>query len=363
MIYLRDSAAGIIKMRIFTKVILMAVVLLSASCSGKKDSPFVPGAKTVVHEKPAYSGTLSPVGLIESDGLMGTIGLTAKVGNVLILPISGDFKYRAFNLESKTALFDFLMSGRGPDEDTGYLFSQSICEDDSSYMDVLGLNTNKIYRLDLKKTIEERTAVVADRYPLPAFAGPALVVGDNVVSTVFFDEDICSLKIRAINDTLLSKTVPLFGAKPDITSVYPLFASVQRQRPDGSKIAIAMTRMDKIHLYDMVGDNHITIKTSPTILTEAEMVRKAQKEMSMYFFPCYPYIEVTDEAIYALHQSDDPEKGTHPTLRVFDWEGNYLAEYQLNEPITRILCRDKESMIYGHSLYTENIYIYQLPTL
>ena len=338
-------------------IILLLFVVVS--CSDNNQRVFRYG-RVMVSSVPEIETTLSPSESLSGPFLYGSYGLNCIADSILILPVVDDSHcYRAVDL-TDFSYFDFMNRGRGPDEIITAYFSGLRTINDTILIDIAGLNERLFYSVDLKTSIKEKRTVIKERYKLFPNSFYTFLIGDVFLSEVLFDQDYYSLKQYSKQDLNLIRTVQLYGNDRYLVDCQPILGSVKRIKPDGTRMSMAMMDFNEINIYDISGENHLSVSTSnkskdKAILTNYHLFGR---ESGMIY---YWDGAVTDDYIYALYfncKMDDMDE-TLPVIHVFSWDGELKALYHIDEPLRSIILSED-----GHSLYglseDEVIYRYDL---
>lgn len=329
-------------------IAVMATMLL-LSCNSSSSGIYKLGKRVVVSTESAKVVHLSPTDSLTGEYMNSVWGIHAILDSIAILDLyESSHHFRALNLVNKQ-FTDFLMSGRGPGEIITAYFSTARREGEHSFIDIVAMNEDCLLTLDLEETLRQgRAAVIEKNNILPQASPSFLIGGDKILSEVFFDEDIYSMKLYDKTSLEILQTVQLFGNERYLADYQPLFASTRRIKPDGTRISMSMACFDEINIYDIFGDNHLSISTAKKCLDE-RVVKESIRNRSLFRMAHYKDQDVTDERIYAIHCPDDNDSREGAVIHVFTWEGDLIGVYEMAESLIGIAISERENALYGLS--------------
>lgn len=345
-------------------IVFFCLSILLPSCKRQNDNLFMSGAEVRISQTPGRAITITPSAVIKNEATVGMTGLLEVIDTVLVVCIKDSNYYlRALGTETCQKLCDFAMLGRGPGEDSYFIRSQKK-DGATKVIDMLGGQSKDLLSIDLGQTLKEKDIQIIETSHLPQYTFNAYDLGDTLLANVYFDEDLISFKyFNRKNVGTPERVIQLFGAEDYLIDMQPLFNSMQRLKPDGSQLAMAMAFFDKINILDIHSANHFSITTNPDIESDGIVIDKYIKITATDGFGkwrAYLDVDISDERIYALHLCADIDGSIPPSIQVFNWEGEYLTEYQIGEPISRIVYNDSDNTIYGYCFAEECIYVYKL---
>lgn len=322
--------------------------MLLISCNSSSSSVYKLGKRVVVSTDAAKVVFLSPKDTLTGDCMNAVWGIHAIVDSIAILDLyESPHLFRALNLVNKQ-FTDFLMAGRGPDEMVFGYFSAVRKEGENSFIDIVAMNEGYLLTLDFEETLQQGRAVVAEKNNLLPRAVPSFLIGDKILSEVVFDEDIYSLKLYDKSSLKILKTVQLFGDGRELATYQPLFNSTRKIKPDGTRLSMSMSYFDEINIYDIYGDNHMSISTSEKCF-DGRIVKESIKKGGLVRKDHYSDQDVTDERIYAIHCPEDSASREGAVIHVFTWEGSLIGIYKTAESLIGIAISENENALYGLS--------------
>lgn len=143
-----------------------------------------------------------------------------------------------------------------------------------------------------------------------------------------------------------------------------LYDGVIRIKPDLTKIVDVMGYLDIINIIDPQLKTCTGIVEQDTYSFEDLSYLSMDKVLKTVKY-CVLDVSVTNEYIIVLYDgrnvdnADNQIEKLKPTLKIFNWEGDFLQGYQLSEPLHRIAYDETHKYIYGFDM-EENFYRYKL---
>ncbi|MGL5682160.1 MAG: BF3164 family lipoprotein [Marinifilaceae bacterium] len=147
------------------------------------------------------------------------------------------------------------------------------------------------------------------------------------------------------------------------TITLDFYESYTQMKPDKTKVVDALICMDYITILDLTTQTSIGIQTN----TNASFA----KLQDIHIEDCITILNmgvrdlfVTDKHILTLYDSrtvydgQEKVKPYAPQLIIYDWEGNYVKHYSLNEPLKGCAYDVDKNILYGFDS-EENIYKYE----
>lgn len=335
------------------------------SCSDQGNNIFMSGAKTIKCKEPMSTELITPSSVLKSEGTVGMTGVFEIVDSVILITVKdSDYYLRALSTDNGRIISHLALLGRGPGEDSYFLRSRKRKDEGKQVVDMLGGQSKQLISFDAEESISQGKLIINEQTKLPPFTFNAYNLVDTVIANVYFDKDLISMKYypKERPDSC-TRVLCYLGSGDYLTGLQPLFNSMQRLRPDGHKMALAMTFFDKINVLDIHGSNHFSITTAKQIEKDEDVVSRYSdkvKTEGLGKWRAYLDVATTDECIYALHLCSDIDGEAPPSIQVFNWEGKWIKEYVINEPISRMLIDDKGERVYGFCYPEECIYVYDL---
>lgn len=241
-------------MKSLNSILLAVLCLFCISCSN--DIFINKIGKRVVSEPKETAHIISPIDSIKNNCLEGVVIISSCVDSVIIACLdesSAGYSFRA--IDTRTLEYvDFLAIGRGPNEIISGQFSAKRNESGAKIIDITAFNEHYIVSVDLEKTMREKRLVVCDTTKLLPTARSSYIVGDQVLSKVIFDEDgpYYSLKLYSKDNQSVTKTDYIFGKDRFVAYNDYLYSSINRIKPDGSRLFMGMFSFDEIQIYDIL---------------------------------------------------------------------------------------------------------------
>jgi hypothetical protein len=281
--------------------------------------------------------------------------------------------YHKSNL--KTSIANFAKLGDGPDEWGAIRVNgQKIKKNGTDYLVVNDGFKNRIKLLNLNKLINDSienydyTFQIESRHGL---SQSVFFINDStVISTSGVDSwEHGRLKFYNLKQNL-SWVTTLFPILEDANlspyEQYMLYFSYIHFNPQLGLIASSMDAFDRIDIFNLEGELVNSFKGEPdTHLT------KNKNLTSNGGIPPYPvyykYSTASDRFIYGLYYNQlntEIEKVEVKTkIRVFDWEGNWIKTFTVDEYLSNIEVYEDDSYIIGIDKVNEKIIKYDISRL
>ena len=147
--------------------------------------------------------------------------------------------------------------------------------------------------------------------------------------------------------------IPVYGqpieADAQIYFLYAYYGLLCR-KPDGTKMAFAMTTKDYLHIMDMKKGTAVSIHR----LGGADIDDKADRNFKVQ----NQNADVSDNYIILLspHNTDDGQS----SIRIFDWNGRLIGCHTLDRQVERITFDSENQVLYGLDSIHEMFYKFDL---
>jgi hypothetical protein len=304
------------------------------------------------------------------------------VNNFLITKNDGkDYLFTVYSLDSLKKLGDLVAKGGGPNEfPTSARFDYVSKMGDTSYFWAHDLNKPILSKININKSIEKGETVVEDTTALP-------IDESFVTAFKFSDEkivgrsgntvpDMGRLKIYNPKEKAISKLVPFFPkveySRTDdefmVTKLNSIYVGSLTVKPDGTKIASAMNSFNQIDIFDTNAELLVSIKDD---FSEGEKrIEQYLKDGNLdwnHLMGYYADICSTEDFVFALFRNqlweDYGEKMIPVTIRVFDWEGEPIAELKVPDYLYSIAIDEQNGYLIGFSYHQEKVMRYDIQDL
>ena len=140
------------------------------------------------------------------------------------------------------------------------------------------------------------------------------------------------------------------------------YQSAITSNPSQNKIALAARYADQIDVFKSSGEELFTIIGPDRFIPEYKLTTVFNNPV-VQFSPKsrfgYLYMQSTDKYIYALYsgrsRKDFPGKANFgQSIHVFDWDGNPIKEYKLDQDIFAFAINEKENTLYAIQHYPKS---------
>jgi len=321
------------------------------------------------------------IDLVGEEILKDAIGLSAihTIDNYLITRKSGsEYFFTVYSLDSLKELGQIVRNGDGPNEfPTVAAFDYVSSKNNFSYLWAHDLNRPILSKININKSLEEGKTVVEDTASLPleeSFVTVFKFSNEKIVgrsgNTV---PDMGRLKIYNPKEKKISKMVPFFPkveySRTDdefmVTKLNSIYVASLTFKPDGSRMASAMNNFNQVDIFDSNAELILSLKDN------VEEYDKRRKEFLnnenldfRHLKSYYSGVTSTNNFIFSIFRNqpneDYGEKLIPVTVRVFDWEGNPIAELNIPDYLFSIAIDEKNGYLIGFSYHQEKLMRYDI---
>jgi len=296
------------------------LVLVLASCSANP--------RMVTSVKPSLSSPSEEITLVGQDVDMDPNfsdgGYLLRVINdtcAIIRYFGQPYLLATVSLTKKEA-FPLMYVGRGPGEMIDAAFaSGEYLSNGKRLIDVFDTNESLLKTLDIDQSEQMGAGFIFDTREIPRNSWVVFSSLDMIAAKVVLDDFGCSYQIFDPKGN--RQKVFQLWKKEDTDQLFEYMASADCINPNGSKIALCFTNLDKIIILDLVG------KESEAIVTKSEWLKKSdldemrrqsmlKEDVSYYLYSCCDRSNV-----YALHYPGNE-------IQVFNWEGDYIKKINID---------------------------------
>lgn len=332
-----------------------------ASCELSRNNYFMNGAEIKISTHPENTVFLSEADTIISNAINGAYLIRwTREDEVVLTLFQQDFNLKLIDTNNGKIIRSFVPYGEGPQHaiSVGPSIVRKI--NDSIYYDLL---TTKSYQvLNYTSIVEGDSTYLMSYFDFNGKKGhfhQSMMTKSGLLCKVIKDNDLISYKLFDTDNNKPLKMYDIFSAKQRMRKRYydySIFEHIPYMKPDGTKVALLMSYIDKINILDLDGDNHFSIAADQTLKSDTKVVYHTK---SLERQECYKGGCTTDSHIYAIHSNLDGSS----EIYVFDWQGKWLMKYHINNNLIDISVDECESRMFALSNKDDNIYIYHLPAL
>lgn len=349
---------------------IIASILLH-SCGDNYKNDLSESKKTFVSEFPVVLQIDAERISIETTGLNNIF----IIDNYLIgINYSGSNNFlHVYDNIRFSKLGSLISRGKGPDELLTLQYNQQWEKDSAgTYMWVTDINSNKLCRLNIGKSIDLKNSVY-DRCidNIEMFNSfNIFYMDDNYILTnprISRHNKHNTLQLFNYNTSKLDNEYQLYS--DDFSSniderIYQLFCTV---KPDRTKISAFSMRFSRIHIFNRDHTDSRTITVFQDV-TEGIISNSLRNKELHDINRFYNSLTVTEEFIFALYvnkhieelMSSEAIEGAE--IHIFDWNGNPIKQLLIAENIWQITIDDKEKHLYGITA-NEEVYRYNLSNI
>lgn len=270
---------------------------------------------------------------------------------------------------------DFGKTGNGPNEfeNEVYYTNQYNNQNGEIKIWVYEMNRSKYSQINISKTLKTRKVILDEEIrikPGLSFQDLFLIDDNRIVGNsdnlsikmsrlTFYNPFLDSVTKRIELDTKIENL-----KKNDLNytqqSYNPIFLNILRFNSKKNKLVSAMVSLDKIDIFDENGNLEKSIFNSENIVSEVEEYISNPKTY-------YSDLVLTDNFIYTLYSGDFTsnyyDKSTSTKIKIYDWNYNLKAVFDLSESLNFISVDEKNKKIIGVSITQEKTVEYSLKNL
>lgn len=270
-------------------------------------------------------------------------------------------KFSVFDLNNYKLLYQFGNSGKGPEE-FQFILRNSIREYKENLTLLDSYRFKKINLGTQKMNIVSSTLIRADIIDLSGF---------TLIDDSLFIRHNRSIKT---NDEFFSQSLLNHDKKVGISN-FPYFnnyinsdqikreniaAKILASRRSDGRICLLYTYMHRLKIFTKTGEKINDVSIGPLLTVQGDFDMEKAKLFTGQVY-------VSNNYIYSLNinaKEDELFAGKNqiPLLEIWDWEGNLINIYALDEEILGFCVSEENKKIYATTLnYTDQILIYDLP--
>ena len=301
-----------------------------------------------------------------------TVNRLYSIDTLLLAELKGDTHlYAVYNPNDLAQILKIGVEGSGPNEFIRPLyFTDFTIENDNYICWFYELNTYKFYKVNLSESLKEREVVVDDIIQLnqKVNLNRAFYLDSTKLIGTVTNMDIKMGRMRMYNPTedKILKTVENFPEverkSNEVAYLYYrhnyLYVGKAIIHPERNKIASALTKFDRIDVFDTQLNLESSIFHSPIdedrVINDYLSVQNLMdSEIRSYYVDAFG----TKDYIYALyHNQLFIEYGTEKPveIRVFDWELNPVGLYRIPDYLATFTVNENEGKIYGVKSSSDN---------
>ncbi len=335
--------------------ILFLVISIFYGCNRHQSS----NVKIIKDKKPTKL-LISKKQKIEAECLMPFMILIIKDKLVIYNEVKEN-RFSVFDLNNYNLLYQFGNFGAGPEE-FQFIDRNSIREY-KGYLTLLDqFHLKKISLGDKKMNIVSSTSIPSKTTELSGFTlvDDSLFVTDN--RSIKTNDEVFIQSLVNHNKKVGISTFPFFNSKINENQIQReniTRKSIASRRSDG-RICLLYTYMHRLKIFTKAGKQISDVSVEPLLKVQGDFDMENAKLFTGQIY-------VSDNYIYSLNLNAKEEelfagKNQTPLLEIWDWEGNLINIYALDEEILGFCISEKNKKIYATTLnYPNQILIYDLP--
>ena len=301
--------------------------------------------------------------------VMGISGIFLVDNFLLILHLrTVPFFLSAYDMESNEFAGGFLHRGRGPNEFISLSFDgEYASQNGDNWLYMSAINEHQVFKFNLTSYVQFRDLDMQLLHEYEESQGLQMrtrVLNDTTFVAYTFVQDKNGLRVfyRKYFSTSDDKVeINLLNHHVKNYEEFDVLWSAQHIRPDKKKMALAMERMNRVHIIDLDDtENNITITPKgQRYVSLKELSRVEPLQTTTY----YVDVKTTQDYIFALFQNqlfaDFRVKPDKPEIHVFDWKGFPLYKLRFEECLGGFCIDTVKKIMYAYDNF-EIVYQYDL---
>jgi len=338
-----------LNIRLITSIFILALY----SCQPREEG------KKIISQIPE-SGTLKSSEVALANAALMPYKIVVSADKAVVLDQGKENLFKVYTLPDFSFQYAFGDIGEGPDE-FQFVNGNSLKIHGEHLVVLSGTQLIKIKLHAEKATREEQHTLISDT------GGP--INGLHLVNDSVYVADIGDAKPGAPEHRLVhlgrNEELVRFGEFPEPAAgenrdqgnlARDSMKSTVANPKDG-RLAVFYLYHNQIRLYGGDGEllQEIAVKNSTTSASDEEM----------WIYRADPF--ASSERIYVLYigmpkkEVEENSQTFRPHLEVWDWEGNLLDRFRLDQPITTFTYAEEFKKLYGISFFKEDVlYEYEL---
>lgn len=330
-----------------TQLLLASLILALYSCQPQEEG------KKIISRVPE-SGTLKSKEVVLSNAALMPSKIVTFADKAVIFDQGKENLFKVYNLPDLSFLYAFGDIGEGPDEFRS-VNGNSLKAHGESLFVLSGSQLIKV-KLDAEKaTWDEQFKLLTDS------GGP--INGLHLINDSVYVADLWDAKPGAPEHRLVhlgrNEELVRFGEFPEPTSgenreqenLVRNYMKGTVANPKDGRLAAFYLYHNQIKLYSRDGEllQEIEVKSSS----------KSASDEEMWIYRGEPF--ASSDYIYVLYvgmpkkEVEENFQTFRPQLEVWDWEGNLLDRYMLDQPVTAFTYAEEFQKLYGLSFFKEDV--------
>lgn len=251
-------------------------------------------------------------------------------------------------------------AGRGPGEFTMVAYyDQYEVENDSLYLNLYNINSNFYCRYNLTEALRSHRPVFRETPNIPPYSFVNLRLSDTTHWVQRLDGQRFVHQIIDVRDGKIVKDLPVISCKND--TYRRMVSSIERLKPDGTKIASGLLFQNQMSIYDLETGGWVSVTTGDRAPTIGEIAKRANSSSdSDGAGNCYFSMTVTDDWILGLFYDNQNIRAGLGHVHIFDWTGRLRYDLNLREQISAIAYDEARKTLYAMTYDDELYYRYDL---
>lgn len=342
---------------ILLEEILLASLVVSCNSSGVIEE------SSIKLQKPEESAFFMPDADFPSlTNVLNPVSLRLCRDTILIVQgqinDENKFHFSAFSTVTANNLASFAPKGRGPGEMVSPHVEPSFSNDDSLMIEDNGAGV--AYVVDIDEAIKSESLLdCADVVSMPSGSINSVTLGDSLDFIVQVDGDELLYRVLSKDGSVIRTYRPYKNVKSK-NGITQLSGIILSNGNEGV-VAEVMLFLPQINFYNVFSDQiHSTAVDRKCY--EWESVTKEMIGPGTIQF--YQNATASPEYIFAIYDNVSLENmikgGYSSSIHVFDWQGNFLYEFNVNESLSDIAFDANKKYLYAIDRQSGNIIRYNM---
>jgi hypothetical protein len=280
--------------------------------------------------------------------------------NILILQesmkSSNPYHYYAYSLNNLNFIGSLIRKGRGPDELASPRIAKSAGYDE--YLEIED-NSNLALSVKVKESIDSNRIITSSKINLDASYLDWMPLPDSTYFASVIEDDEMKYDVIDSKGSVIKSFRPFQGISAEKSAMQ--LSSILASNEESGKIAQIMMFLPQVIFYD-IGDN--SIKSSAIDKDyrnwESKMDQMPDMNTVQYFCCASSSSEFLITAFSGCSLKNIIEANYSSTINIFNWEGDYLYEFKVNEAVGNMAFDENRKLLYCIDKSNGNILRYDL---
>lgn len=344
----------------FRKLINIAIIAIFISSCSTREKYFSESLRIYNIYDTDLKKSISGEAVINE--IIGAYRINIIDSIICVSTVQTDLMFNIYNLDG-----DSIMSlgqyGQGPSDFTTNIFS---CQNFINGQDdfgtwIIDVNSAKLKRLNLGKSIKKGSAEVDSVIPMQVMVTEAFIVGDTLVQLPN-GNGCLDITLSALDGTLL-QTEPLYKVAVNNNDIFMTYHSPARISPDGRYLVTAMASINQINILDLRNNGD----RKSISLGGVEPVDKILNDDGIPNWWYYSDVSLNDKYIMAVYTNCPYSYNidvdvNNVEIHIVDYRGNLICRLPVKQSLYSVSYSERNNSLYAIDL-NDTVWKYDLSEL